>query len=243
MSFDLVYNAKTRIGAESLLYYNLEAGVKVGSIVKTATGYSKNQESSCAETLALPTSGFVAAIVRVSNKGAMTVGSGTFPAHSPVGAAIEYGGSPSLDIDDFDLTAAEVGDQIDIVVLPGSATDVLLCYEQGFSAEVGDAQRAIPRKLNAADHYVRQRPENRISLTDLMVNNWYGLKRISGVPVTLICRIYPDGGGAASEIIYFTNVRVFVPPINSPGEGNDSIEISAEGSFNDLAIFAAQPES
>jgi len=240
-----VHTKKTKIGAEVLIYYNLDSGKKIGSLIKTASGVEAIAESSCAETLSLPTSGFAAYGIRVSNTTLMTpadgVGSATFPAHSPVGAAIENDATYSATIGDYTFSGGSVGDQMEVIALPNPDNDVLICYDQGFNATPGNALRAIPRKMNPADHYVRQRPENTISLGNLLVSAWDGLQRIRGVPVTLIAKVFPEGGSVPSEIQYFTNVRLFPPSIDVPAEGNDSIELTGEGNFNDVLIFAAQP--
>lgn len=241
----MVHTKKTKIGAEVLIYYNLDSGKKIGTLVKTAAGVEAIQESSCAEDLNLPTSGFAAYGIRVSNQSIITpadgVSAAAFPAKSPIGVAIENDTTYSATIGDYDFSGGSVGDQIEVIALPNPDNDVLICYDQGFSATPGNALRAIPRKMNPADHYVRQRPENTISLGNLFVSSWDGLQRIIGVPVTIIAKVFPEGGSVPSEIQYFTNVRVFPPSIDVPSESNDSIELTGEGNFNDVMKFAAQP--
>lgn len=243
----LVHNGNTRIGAEAHLFYNLGRAEMVGTLILTATpdGFDRLPHSSCTgEELAYPASGFTVAVLPKSNKASITLtpGSGVFPANSPVGSAVEVSDSAITDIAGVSLTGGQKGDTIDIFVLPPPATDVLICYDQGFSASIGAADRAIPRKFNAADHFVRQRPENSLSISALKQTHWVGLNRINGIDVTFIAKLYPDGGSAPSEIQYFLKARVSVPPINSPSEANDSIQLDAEGIFDRAAIFAAQPD-
>ena len=241
---DLVYDGKTRVGLEVLLYYNLGKGVKIGSLVKTASGVDQLPEEPCASTIVCPTSGWVAASLPKSNQGAITAvtpGSNGFPLKSPVGTAVEVQDTPSVDITDFSFTGGAIGDTVDILCMPNPDDDVLICFDQGFTATIGRADRPIPRKFLAADNFVRQRPENTIRISDLLVSHWVGLQRINGIDVTLIARIYPDGGSSASEIQYYLGARLSVPPMNSAAEANDSITIDAEGTFNFSAIFSATP--
>lgn len=239
---ELVFNGRTRVGAEVLLYYNLGKGVKIGSLVKQTGGVEKLPEQPCADTIVCPTSGWVAASLPKSNLGAITAvtpGTDGFPLKSPVGSAVEVQDTPSTDITDFDMTGGAVGDTVDILCMPNPDDDVLICFDQGFTVTIGRADRPIPRKFLAADHFVRQRPENSIRVSDLLVGHWSGLQRINGIDVTLIAKIFPDGGTAPSEIQYFLGARLSVPPMNSGAEANDSIQIDAEGTFNFAAIFSA----
>lgn len=240
----LTHNPRTRIGNEVLLYYNLGKVIRVGAINRTATGYEKVQESSCAGTLTAPVSGFSAATIVKSNEtliSALGTAAGQIPAQSPVGTGAEYEGTYSTDIEDYSMSGGAEGDSVDILLLPDPNDDVLICFDQGFTANVGDTTRPIARKFNPADHFVRQRPENSISLSDFMISNWEGLRRINGREVTLVAKIYPDGGGVASEIQYFTNCRFNVPFNNVPAEGNDSIQIDADGVYNNVVVFSDQP--
>lgn len=238
----LTYDGKTRVGAEVLLYYNLGKGVKIGSLFKTGGVVQKLPEEPCASTIVCPTSGWVAASLPKANEAAITAvtpGSEGFPIKSPVGSAVEVQDTPSTDIDDFDFTGGANGDTVDILCLPNPDDDVLICFDAGFTPTIGRADRAIPRKFLAADHFVRQRPENSIRISDLLVGHWTGLQRINGIDVTLIAKIYPDGGSAPSEIQYYVGTRLSVPPMNSGAEANDSIQIDAEGTYNYAAIFSA----
>lgn len=241
---DLVYDGKTRVGAEVLLYYNLGKGVKIGSLVKTATGIDKLPEAPCADTIVCPTSGWVAGSLPKQNLAAITAvtpGTDGFPLKSPVGSAVEVQDTPSTNINTFSFTGGAVGDTVDILCMPNPADDVLICFDAGFTPTIGRANRPIPRKFLAADHFVRQRPENSVRISDLLVSHWAGLQRINGIDVTLIAKIYPDGGSSASEIQYYLGARLSVPSMNSAAEANDSITIDAEGTFNFAAIFSAPP--
>lgn len=241
---NLVFDGKTRVGAEVLLYYNLGKGVKIGSLVKTGAGIDQLPEQPCADTITCPTSGWVAASLPKQNLGAITAvtpGSDGFELKSPIGSAVEVQDTPSTDITDFSFTGGAVGDTVDILCMPNPDDDVLICFDQGFTPTVGRANRPIPRKFLAADHFVRQRPENSIRISDLLVSHWVGLQRIDGIDITLIAKIYPDGGSSPSEIQYYLGARLSVPKMNTAAEANDSITIDAEGTFNFAAIFSALP--
>ena len=241
-----VHNSKTRVGGEVLVYYNLGNGKKLGNLAVGASGIEKSAEASCTDAATCPTSGFSAAVIRVPNEAALALtGGGYFPIKSPIGAALEIDGAviPYVDqeIGDYDMGGGSVGDQAEIVCFPDPTDDVLLCFENGFNADAGASQKAIPRKFNSVDHYVRQRPENTISLTDMLVSAWDGLQRLKGLDITIIVKVFPEGGAVPSQIMYYSGVRLTMPDIASPGDANESIEHSAEGSFNSIAVFAAQP--
>lgn len=240
---ELTYDGKTRVNAEIQVYYNLGKGVKIGSLVKTSGGVEQLADSPCASTIVCPTSGWVAASLPKENGAAITMspGSRVFPAQSPLGTAEEVQVLASTDITDFTFTGGTVGDTVDILCMPNPDDDVLVCFDVGFQATVGQANKPIPRKFLPADHFVRQRPENSLSISDLLVGHWNGLQRINGIDVTLIVKIFPDGGSAPSEIQYYLGCRLSVPPMNEGNDGNASIEIGATGTFNWAAIFSAEP--
>jgi hypothetical protein len=236
----LLYNKKSRVSGEALVYYNLGRAQKIGTLFKGASTVEKIPESSCGGTLSYPTSGFVAAVVKVPNEAAITIDSKVFPLKSPVGLAQEIT-SLGTNINSYTFTGGNVGDQIDIVMFPYPGDDVLICYDRGLNATVGQSVRAIARKFNPADHYVRQLPENTLNLTDLYVGGLDGVRRLNGIEVTLIQRTVPDGGLVPNEILYFSNVRLSVPPTNSGADAGESIEIQATGNFGEYASFAATP--
>lgn len=241
-----VHSKRTRVGGEVLVYYNLAVGKKIGSLAVGASAVEKTAEATCTDEANCPTSGFAAAVIRVPNEVAIIVtGGGTFPVKSPIGAAIEIDKDSvaySALIDNYDINNnGSPGDQVDIICLPDPTDDVLVCFENGFSATAGITQRPVPRKFNTADHYVRQRPENTITLTDILVSAWDGLQRLNGLEITLIAKLFPDGGSVPNQIMYYSGVKLNMPQLDSPGDANESIEHNAEGTFNHVAIFAAQP--
>lgn len=175
----------------------------------------------CTETLAILTSCGNTAIGAAAPLG--------IPANSPIYTAM-IGGSAA---------PVGVGDSLLIADVPCWQDLTLVCYDQGGSPSPGIPYRAIPRKFNPVDHYVRIRPENRITLSELYVSNWDGLQRIKGCPCTVVVALMPSGFGAYQEIIYYCNV-VFPPQGNNWGaEGNDSQTISLEGSFSFCAVLSA----
>lgn len=236
----LLYNKKTRVSGEALIYYNLGRAQKIGTLFKGESTVEKIAESSCGGTLTYPTSGFVAAVIKVPNEAAITIDSKTLPLKSPIGLAQEITNN-GTNINSYTFTGGAVGDQVDIVMFPDPANDVLICYDRGLNATVGQSVRAISRKFNPADHYVRQLPENTLNLTDLYVGGLNGVRRLNGIEVTLVQRTVPDGGQVPCEILYFSNVRLSVPPTNSGADAGESIEIQATGNFGEYASFSATP--
>lgn len=234
----LVFNAATRTGNEAFIYYNLEQSVLLGRLSKNASGTVWTPESSCAGSLTCPASGFYAARAATPLGAALTVGGKTFPDNPPVGAALEItvaGNAP----EDLTISGGDIGDTVEIFCMPNPDNDVLICYDQGFSADEGDTRRAIPRKLNPADHYVIQRGESTLTLSDMFVNNWTGVSRLKGRQVTLIRKMIPNGGGSPTQIDYYTNVMFTKLPQEVPADSNETILVNAEASFNKMLAFAA----
>lgn len=234
----LVFNSATRTGNEGFIYYNLEQSILLGRLTKNASGTVWSPESSCAGSSVCPTSGFYAARIATPAGAGLTVGGKTFPDSPPVGAALEItvaGDAP----EDLTLTGGDIGDTVEIFCMPNPDNDVLICYDQGFSADEGDTRKPIPRKLNPADHYVIQRGDSTLTLSDLFVNNWVGVSRLKGRQVTLIRRMIPNGGGAPVQIDYFTNVMFTKLPQQLPADSNESVTVDAEANFNKALAFAA----
>lgn len=234
----LVFNPATRTGNEGFIYYNLEQSILLGRLTKNASGTVWSPESSCAGSSVCPTSGFYAARIATPAGAGLTVGGKTFPDSPPVGAALEItvaGDAP----EDLTLTGGDIGDTVEIFCMPNPDNDVLICYDQGFSADEGDTRKPIPRKLNPADHYVIQRGDSTLTLSDLFVNNWVGVSRLKGRQVTLIRRMIPNGGGAPVQIDYFTNVMFTKLPQQLPADSNESVTVDAEANFNKALAFAA----
>lgn len=233
----LVFNAATRTGNEAFVYYNLDQSILLGRLSKNASGTVWTPESSCAGSLVCPASGFYAARAATPLGAAVTVGGKTFPDNPPVGAALEI--TVAGDVEDLTMTGGDVGDTVEIFCMPNPDNDVLICYDQGFSADEGDTRKPIPRKLNPADHYVIQRGDSTLTLSDLLVNNWVGVSRLKGRQVTLIRKLFPNGGGSPVQIDYFTNVMFTKLPQAIPADSNESITVDAEANFNKALAFAA----
>jgi hypothetical protein len=219
------FRKETKTGNEVALYYNLGIGI----IKKRLFNGGSTVVTSCGGSNACPANSFDATVltsVLADDQPAF----GTMPANSPLFTAVE--GEQSITTD---------GVFADLVCLPDPANDVLICFDQGFEASLGATFRAVPRKYDVADHYVRQRSENSIRISDFFVSNWAGIQRIRGRRVTIIAKIFPQGGGQPSEIQYYSNVLLNVSPLNYGNDGNANIEINGEGAFNFAAIFAQQP--
>lgn len=232
----LVYNNKTKTGNEALIYWNPYPGRIIGRIFYDGATIQKVGDIACG-VQDHPPSGFVARVMMSENKAAIN----GIPALAPLYTAEEIDGAvPSDDINDFEAAPSIAGDGVTIVSLPNPANDQLICYDRGFSMNPGITLRPIPRKMEAANHHVLQRPENTISLTDLYVSNYDGAQAIRGRQGTLIVKVYPNETAAPQEIHYYTGAVLNPQPMNAPSESNDSIEISVDGSFNFAAIFAAQ---
>lgn len=250
-------NTKTRTGNECVISYNLTPSVLLGQIAFTAPSTLEFvPEESCAEDIAFSASGgFLAVRAARANEHTGNVvlgintsagnGTVTVEGQMPISYAKEVSGTfTTLSLAPDDVTSVTVnsgtgvtGDSYQLFVLPNPSDDVLICYDRGFEANLGDTQRAIPRKFRAVDHYVITRGESSITLNDLLVSNKRGLRRIRGRDVTLIVTMTPGGFGLPIEIQYFTKVRLNVPM--SVPEGDDSVQISGTGNFEFDLVFSA----
>lgn len=245
----LVYDRKTRVSGEHYLYYNLGIANYLGTVgIDGSSNVAANPATSCGTAGVNPASGFMVARMRRSMLSltdiAWTVGglSGTIPGASPVGQACELG-APLTSLPSTTTVSAVTGspgDSIDVIVLPPPAGDVLICYDQGLNVDTGQENKAIARKFSAVDHFVRQRPDNKVSLKDLLCCNLQGLSKLRQRDFTLKSVFYPDGGAIPSEIRYYTNCRLSVPT-DIPEDSNESVMISAEGIFKDAIVFTAVP--
>jgi len=217
----LIYSGVTKINNEVLIYANLGVG-----ILKQQLGFGSSVNvTPCVAGEACPPGSFDATVINFPNKGAV----GTIPALAPLFTAKEGVQNPTVS-----------GDVADVLCLPNPADDFLICFDQGISPTVGETYRAIPRKFNPVDHIVRQRGTNSITITDLYISSWEGIRRLAGRRCTLIVKIAPGGGGSYQEIQYYTNVTLNVPPIATGNDGNASVEIQGQGNFSYCAVFAAQ---
>lgn len=216
----LVYSRGTKIGNDVVIYGNYNTGrIKK----RLYFGGSVTEESCAGEEC--PAGSFDATVLRTPNNGTVM---GGIPAYAPMYTAVEGEVSP-----------ASEGVLADLVCLPNPEDDFLICYTQNFDPQFGETFRAISRNYNSVDHQVLQRADNTLSLSDLYVSNFDGLRSLNGRLCTLIAKIYPKGGGACQEIIYFTNVSLTTPLLNKQADGNASIEISASGAFSTCAVFSA----
>lgn len=215
----LVAGPKTKIGAEVTIYANLGVGILTNQL-----GFGTNLAvTPCVAGQACPSNSFQATVLNKPNVGAV----GTIPANKPVFFAAEGVQAPTVS-----------GDTADVLCLPDPVNDFLICFDQGIQIGLGQTFRNIPRKFNPVDHSVRQRGDYSITLNDLFVSSEAGLERLRGRPCTIIVKIAPDGGGSYSEIQYYTNVTLNVPPMNTGNDPNASIEIQGTGNFSFCATFS-----
>ena len=216
----LTYDGHTRIGAEVLVYANLGVG-----ILKKQLGFGSSVDiTSCVAGEECPVGSFDVTVINKPNIGAV----GVIPALAPIYSAAEGEQAPTVS-----------GDSADVICLPNPDGDFLICYDQGITATPGETFRAVGRKYNPVDHTVRIRGEQSLSITDMLVSNWDGVRRINGRRCTIIVKIFPAGGGNISEIQYYTNVVLNVPTINTGSDVNASVELQASGNYSFCAIFSA----
>jgi hypothetical protein len=226
---NLIRTKKTKTNNEVTIWANLD----VGRVVSTSIYISGQNRttafthaSCCTDLLGVcgcPVGSFAATVNMCKNVSAI----GLLPPASPIFAAVEGTSPPGAE-----------GDMVYNICLPNPANDFLICFDQGAAPSPGLSYKPIPLKYDPVSHYVRQRPENTITLSDLFVADRSGLQRIRGIPVTIIIKVSPDGCGVFQEIQYYSNVILNPKPMNSAADGNASIEISMEGPFSFCAIFS-----
>lgn len=222
-----VYTPEVKTGNEIQIYYNLG----VGRVKKRKYYGGEVDNQSCAGNPSCPAGSFDATVLTsVVNSDGLQLAFGSIPAQAPLFTAAEGDHAP-----------ANSGVNADLVCLPDPANDVLICFDRSFSASLGSTFKPVPRKFSSADHYIRQRGDNTITMSDLFIANRVGLQAIRGRRVTIIAKIYPQGGGSLQGAIYFSNVVLNLPPIAYSTDGNAEMEISAEGSFEFCAVFGATP--
>lgn len=218
---------------EILVYLNMGVGlIKDTALFSVLNGVMRATDNPhfgignlcCGRSCVCPDNSWDATVIQNKN----TVAVGGLPVNSPLFAAI-----PDV------IDPAGEGDIVNHVCLPTIEDDVLICHDQGASAQPGIVFQSIARKFNTIDHRIRQRPENSLTLQNLFVSSWVGLQRFMGVPCTAIIRVNPDGVGTFQEVHYYCDLVLTPVPMDS-GEGNDPINISMSGDYSFAAIFANQ---
>lgn len=220
----LTYSPKVKTGNEVYIYYNLG----IGRIKERLYNGGSTVITSCGGNTDCPSGSWDATVLRacVGEQPAF----GSFPDNAPIFTAFDGTHNPTAD-----------GVFADLVCLPDTDDDVLICFDRGFSANPGATYRAVPRKHQNADHYVIQRGENTLSINDAFVSNWDGIARIRGRRCTIIVKVMPEGGGQPQEVRYFSNCMLNMPDVPAGNDGNADIEFTAEGTFDFMAVFSKIP--
>lgn len=216
----LTYFAGTKTANEVWVYYNL--GNAVIKKKKSSTGDILVPNCSGAESC--PAGSWDATVLTTPGISAM----GALPANAPIYSAIAGEVAPT-----------DPGVSADLVCLPDWSTNVLLCYDDSLAETPGMPFRPVARKYNAADHYVKVRPDQTLRIDDKFVSNWDGLRAIAGRRVTIIVVVMPLGGAAISEVIYYSNFLCIPPAMTYGADQNSNITLSGEGAFSIKAIFSA----
>jgi hypothetical protein len=224
----LVNYPKTKTSNDIQIYFNPYIGRVTHNVMHDGNNHIATPVQCCVdpaleESCTCPVNSFEATVIQKKNQGAV----GPLTAFSPLYAATRGRINPIAE-----------ADFVSWVCLPPPDYDTLICFDQGASVSPGVSHRPIPLKYNPVDHYVRQRPENTLTLNDLFVSNWDGLQRIRGIPCTIIIKVAVEGSSLYSEIQYYSNVLLSPSQMNSGSDGNASIDISMDGPFSFCAIFA-----
>lgn len=225
----LTYSPLTKTGNEMHVYIHKWPGMMLYQRTMT-TGGEKifDYQASCGQGSVYACTHLLTILTSCGNTAIPGVAPLGIPANSPMYTAMVGNGIPS-----------GVGDSVLQVDVPCWEELSLVCYDQGGNSTPGIPFRAISRKFNPVDHYVRIRPENRITLNELFVSNWDGLQQVKGCPCTVVLALMPSGAGAYQEIHYYGNVLLNPNSFNWGAEGNDSQSVTLEGSFSFCAILSA----
>ena len=227
----LIYNGLTKTGNEMHVYIDKCPGRMLyqKTYVHGSGMLTFNYQASCGQGFACPHPLEATILTSCNNNAIGGVPPAGIPADSPMYTAM-VGHNEAFTGNGVSVLWAEI---------PDFDYATLVCYDQGGNPTPGLPFRPIPRKFNPVDHYVRIRPENRITLSELFVSNWDGLQQVKGCPCTVILALMPSGAGAYQEIHYFCNTLLNPNSFNWGAEGNDSQTISLEGSFSFCAILSA----
>jgi hypothetical protein len=216
---DILVYATTKIGIMERTKLRTDIGLHVGTI-GCCGGQPTDEHCSC------PDPSIQATVTMNKNRGMV----------GPIGIHAPLYTSTIGHIDPVGMN-----DMVAHVCLPDPGLNLenfqLICFDQGASPKPGVSHRAIPRKYNPIDHYVRQRPENTITLNDLFVASPWGLNRFRGIPCTILIAVTYEGTGLFTELQFYNNVLLNPTPMNAGSDGNASIDISMEGPFSFCAIF------
>jgi hypothetical protein len=249
----VAFDPRSRVGGEFYLWYNLNNYVNYGSVALASDGTTSYWSSlaGCGGSATPPPSGVYAirakTAIKASGEVAVSIGglTATLPGLCPPGTTVEATGSgftPPATPSGTAITGGQPGDTFDVICLPSPASDILICYDDGFTMELGEISKPIPRKFNPVDHYVRQRPSNTLNIQNLYCCNLKGLSALAQRSCCLIGKLFPDGGGIPTEVLYWGNVRL-TAPLQIPQDANESVIVQATGSFQDYMAFTAQPTS
>lgn len=215
----LVYSKGSKINADVAIYANFGHSL----ITKRLYNGGEVTEPNCSG-LDCDGDSWSATVLTTPNGSAAM---GAIPAYAPLYTAATGQLAPAGDV------------LANLVCLPNTDNDFLICYDQSFDPQLGSLIRAVPRKYNPVDHIVPQRAENTLRLSDFFVSNYDGLRSINGRLCTIIAKVFPKGGGACQEVIYFGGALLNGPPIMEGSDANSNIELSFEGSFSFCAVFSA----
>lgn len=225
----LVYSGLTKTGNEMHVFVHKWPGRMSAQRTLLSTGVTSfDYQLGCGQGAAYTCTEELSILTSCGNHAVGSAAPLGIPANSPIYTAMDGWTNP-----------AGIGDSLLLVEVPCWEERILVCYDQGGSPTPGLPFRPIARKFNPVDHYVRTRPENRITLSELFVSNWDGLQQVKGCPCSIILGLMPSGAGAYQEIHYYGNVLLNPNSFNWGAEGNDSQTISLEGSFSFCAILSA----
>jgi len=129
-----------------------------------------------------------------------------------------------------------LGDGFDICVLPDSANDEVIAFDQGLTINPGKEIKPIYDKYNL-DHNKRIRGDRTMSLSGFYTNNYTGLARINNREVTLRQDFKDDGGNSITEVVYVDKVRLGVTR-EAPSADDGECTVKGEGSYGRLFIFS-----
>lgn len=129
-----------------------------------------------------------------------------------------------------------LGDGFDVAVLPASANDVEIKFDQGGSPTLGTEVKPIYDKYDL-DHNKRIRGDHTLTINSFYTNNLSGIPLIHNRDVVFRQDFHDDGGNAITEVRYYDMCRLSVK-VETPAAEDGEVTANAEGTFGKALIFS-----
>lgn len=242
-----------KLQLESVLNYNLGLIHDVGSFLSSGPGsgtFTANSKYTLpasgqdlvirANTNIFSATDIVVTVTGLDQTSGALTGTATIKANAAEGQAYQVipGTSGKLfkTVTSIAITNGVLGDGFDISVLPDSANDVPIAFDQGLTTNPGKEVKGIYRKYNL-DHTKRIRGDRTITIGSFYTNNYEGVAAIHNRVCTLVQRFYDNGRQTATESVWIDQAQLGVVR-ESPASEDSEVTAKGEGIYGRLFIFS-----